>query len=72
MSESFNRFDRNIQRVDNLCKLFEQAKASPNRPTVEEADILRAAVVFLHSILEDYLRGILSRRRSCYKRNCLD
>lgn len=60
MSESFNRFDRNIQRVDNLCNLFEQAKASPKRPTVKEADILRAAVVFLHSALEDYLRGILS------------
>lgn len=60
MSESFTRFDRNIQRVDNLCTLFEQAKESPKRPTVKEADILRAAVVFLHSALEDYLRGILS------------
>ena len=60
MSESFTRFDRNIQRVDNLCTLFEQAKESPKRPTVKEADILRAAVVFLHSALEDYLRGVLS------------
>ena len=62
MGVHFDRFDRNIQRVDNLCSIFEVVKATPNRPTVKEADILRAAVVFLHSAMEDYLRGILAER----------
>lgn len=59
MSEQLTRFDRNIARVDNMCELFEQVKQTPKRPTVKEGDILRAAVVFLHSALEDYLRGVL-------------
>ena len=60
MSVHFDRFDRNIQRVDNLCSIFEIVKSTSNRPTVKEADVLRAAIVFLHSALEDYLRGILT------------
>ncbi len=60
MSAHLERFDRNIQRVDNLCEIFEIVKATPNRPTVKEADILRSAVVFLHSAMEDYLRGVLT------------
>ena len=60
MSTHLDRFDRNIQRVDNLCGIFEVVKATPNRPTVKEADVLRAAVVFLHSAMEDYLRGVLT------------
>lgn len=61
MSEHLVRFDRNIRRVDNLCTLFERAKESPRRPSITEADILRAAVVFLHSSFEDYFRGVLSQ-----------
>ncbi len=60
MSTHLDRFNRNIQRVDNLCGIFEVVKATPNRPTVKEADVLRAAVVFLHSAMEDYLRGVLT------------
>jgi len=60
MSTHLERFDRNIQRVDNLCDIFEFVKATPKRPTVKEADVLRAAVVFLHSAMEDYLRGVLT------------
>lgn len=60
MSEIFERFDRNIQRVDNLCNIFSAVKSSPKRPTVKEADVLRAAVVFLHSAMEDYLRSVLT------------
>ena len=55
MSNHFDRFDQNIARVDNLCNLFETVKESKKRPTVKEGDILRAAVVFLHSALENYL-----------------
>ena len=60
MSTHLDRFDRNIQRVDNLCHIFEVMKNTPNRPTVKEADILRSAVVFLHSAMEDYVRGVLT------------
>lgn len=60
MSTHLDRFNKNIQRVDNLCNIFEVVKETPNRPTVKEADVLRAAVVFLHSAMEDYLRGVLT------------
>lgn len=60
MSEQLTRFNRNMERVDGLCTLFERVKETRKRPTVKEGDILRAAVVFLHSALEDYLRGILA------------
>lgn len=60
MSEHLERFNRNLERVDNLCVLFERTKQSTRRVTVKEADILRAAVVFLHSALEDYLRGVIT------------
>ena len=60
MSNHFDRFDQNIARVDNLCNLFETVKESKNRPTVKEGDILRAAVVFLHSALENYLRSVIA------------
>ena len=60
MSIHLDRFNRNLARVDSLCGLFEQTKQSTHRATVKEADILRAAVVFLHSALEDYLRGVIT------------
>lgn len=60
MSVHLDRFNRNLARVDSLCALFEQTKQSTHRATVKEADILRAAVVFLHSALEDYLRGVIT------------
>ena len=60
MSSHLDRFDQNIARVDNLCNLFETVKESKKRPTVKEGDILRAAVVFLHSALENYLRSTIA------------
>lgn len=60
MSVHLDRFNRNLARVDSLCALFAQTKQSTHRATVKEADILRAAVVFLHSALEDYLRGVIT------------
>lgn len=62
MSQYIEKFNGNIARVDNLNSLFEHIKKTKKRPTVKEADILRASVVFLHSALEDYLRAILSER----------
>lgn len=60
MSGQFDRFKQNIARVDNLCILFETVKESKKRPTVKEGDILRAAIVFLHSALENYLRSVIA------------
>ena len=60
MSIFLDRFDQNVARVDNLCNLFEAVKESKKRPTVKEGDILRAAVVFLHSALENYLRSVIA------------
>ena len=54
MSGQLEKFNQNIARVDNLCNIFEAVKVSPKRPTVKEGDVLRAAVVFLHSALENY------------------
>jgi len=59
MSNHIDRFNKNIERVNNLNELFRVAKNTRKRPTIKEADILRASVVFLHSALEDYIRGIL-------------
>ena len=60
MSGQLEKFNQNIARVDNLCNIFEAVKVSPKRPTVKEGDVLRAAVVFLHSALENYLRSTLA------------
>lgn len=60
MSKHLEKFNQNIARVDNLCNIFEAVKTSPKRPTVKEGDVLRAAVVFLHSALENYLRGVIT------------
>lgn len=72
MSAHLDRFDRNIQRVDNLCHIFEVVKDMPNRPTVKEADVLRAAVVFQHSAMEDYVRGVLTEYLPVYDNRNLD
>ena len=60
MSGQFDRFKQNIARVDNLCILFETVKESKKRPTVKECVILRAAIEFLPSALEIYLRSVIA------------
>jgi hypothetical protein len=63
--ELLDAFNQNLDRVESLIQLFDIAKANTGRPNtrgrygVKEADILRSAVVFLHSALEDYLRGVI-------------
>lgn len=53
------RLQWNLDRVKHLVAVYGQLKQTSGRPTVEQADILRAAVVFLHATLEDFLRGLL-------------
>jgi RiboL-PSP-HEPN len=54
-----SRFNSNLGRVRSLLEVYEERKQpGSGRQTVEEADLLRAAVVFLHATLEDLLRSI--------------
>jgi len=57
--EIMERFSANIGRVKRLITIYQQlAGPGRGRPSVEEADLLRAAVVLLHAALEDLLRSI--------------
>ena len=52
-----NRLDKNLNRARNLVDIFENY--APNKTKkVNDTDILRAATVFLHATLEDFLRSI--------------
>lgn len=53
------RFRGNLARVRGLVALYEEWAAGPGRVGVDHADILRAAVVFLHATLEDLVRSIV-------------
>lgn len=55
------RFDANIARVRAFVTRYETA-ATPGRAAVEDADLLRAAVVLLHAALEDLLRSVEETR----------
>jgi hypothetical protein len=59
MTTQRDRFQKNLKRVDRLIDAYKSLKTTTRRATVEESDILRAAVVFLHAAQEDYLRGII-------------
>lgn len=57
------RFRRNLGRVRYLLIVYDQVcGVAQGRPSVQEADILRAAVVFLHASLEDLLRNLAAWR----------
>jgi len=63
LSEVQGRFERNLQRTENLVELYRQAAGSgQGRRPVYSTDILRAATVFLHATLEDFLRGVAELR----------
>jgi hypothetical protein len=52
-----------LERVRGLVDLYELlAGPISGRPTVHESDVLRAAVVFLHATLEDFLRSLAAIR----------
>lgn len=52
-----NRFQKNLTRVSHLIQVFRIIHPGGGRPSELEADVLRAAVVFIHSTLEDLLRS---------------
>jgi hypothetical protein len=58
-----DRFAENLDRVRNLVSLYDRVTGpSPGRSSVQESELLRIAVVFLHATLEDLLRGVAEWR----------
>ncbi|PJZ82991.1 hypothetical protein CH364_18535 [Leptospira harrisiae] len=53
------RFERNLERSEELIKVYIQSVSGKGRKSVKQTDVLRAAVVFLHASLEDLLRSVL-------------
>ena len=57
-----HRFADNLTRVESLVAAYDTqvaARGAAGRVAVPTADLLRAAVVFLHATLEDLLRSAL-------------
>jgi hypothetical protein len=61
-AEIEGRFSENLERVAHLVQVYSGTSGGPGRPSVEDADVLRAAVVFLHATVEDLLRSLLAWR----------
>lgn len=51
------RLENNITRVESLIGFYNRSGAG--RRKAEDSDVLRAAVVFLHASLEDFLRSLI-------------
>lgn len=62
MTEQKRIFDKNIERVQSICNLYSSLKEANKKNSKEYTltDILRAAVVFLHSSFEEYFRKIIT------------
>lgn len=52
------RFDENIDRVNQLIRLYEGLAVGSGRRPVNSTDVLRAAVVMLHAAQEDFCRSL--------------
>jgi hypothetical protein len=59
MSKYKNVFDDNIKRVEALKTMYSRV-GSVSTTKYKGTDILRAAVVFLHSAFEEYYRGVVT------------
>lgn len=63
MSDFKAVFDSNLQRVDSLIAMYSQVKGTEQSDKNKDyrfTDMLRAAVVFLHSAFEEYFRNIIT------------
>jgi hypothetical protein len=57
------RFRSNLERVRNIVQMYDVvAGAGQGRPTVQEGDLLRVAIVFLHATIEELLRDLAQER----------
>ncbi|HWE38868.1 MAG TPA: HEPN domain-containing protein [Isosphaeraceae bacterium] len=62
-AELGERSRSNLDRVRGLVALYERlAGPAAGRPSVQESDLLRSAVVLLHATLEDFLRSVATSR----------
>lgn len=61
-SELDVRFQGNLGRVRSIVALYDRLAGGAGRPSVEESDLLRVAVVLLHASLEDLLRSLAAER----------
>lgn len=61
MTEYKQIFDKNIERVESICRLYSSLKEAKQKDSKDYVltDMLRAAVVFLHSSFEEYFRKII-------------
>ena len=57
-------FDRNVERVNSLCNLYNSLRTDDIKEGKDYkfTDILRSAVVMLHSSFEEYFRNTLRER----------
>lgn len=55
------KFDKNLERIESLCNTYHFLKTDEikERGNSKFTDILRAAVVLLHSSFEEYYRNII-------------
>jgi hypothetical protein len=66
-----DRLDKNLTRAKNLVNIYENY--APNKTKkVEYTDLLRAATVFLHATLEDFLRSIAAWKLPSAEANTLN
>jgi RiboL-PSP-HEPN len=57
---TLDEFTSNIDRVKNLVAVYRKNRpAGKGRTSVEDTDVLRAAVVFLHSSIEEVVRNLI-------------
>jgi hypothetical protein len=71
--EALDRHFHNLTRVDNLIDLYRSiAGTQKGRRTVQQSDLLRAAVVLLHATLEDFLRHVAQERLPLASASVLD
>ena len=61
--ETYSRFKDNLKRVETLVQIYTfVAGGGQGRRRVNMGDLLRAAVVFLHASLEEYIRELIQER----------
>jgi hypothetical protein len=61
--DALARFDENIARARHLIEVYEQiSPKTQGRKSTQRADLLRAAIVFIHASLEDLIRSICTSR----------
>ncbi len=73
ISDIYSRFTLNLKRCDNLLRIYEETKETGRgRKDVPSLDVLRAATVFLHATLEDFLRSLIVWRLPSLEAEVLD